>query len=193
MGPPYPVDEASFTDTCKRLSSVEGSLLGAPGGGDGTPGSRRPSSGHGEENKRGGRPDSVGDSVLDKTVRTDLLMRSLGCLASFRCGLCTCVLLGAAENTRGLGWLPFRAEFYSTAVCERRFPPYFVVRQQRVSFLHPRQESSRRRAILSSHRTEYALFVSPPGCTRLILTSRLTPGGTGTEVNGNRPGLAIYN
>lgn len=90
---PYPVDEASFTDACKRLASVEDSFSRVSGGGGGGGGGdcsgddsagRRPSSGVG-----GGRSKSSGGgSPVGATVApAELLMRSLGCLASFRCSL----------------------------------------------------------------------------------------------------------
>ncbi|CAB1096326.1 unnamed protein product [Ectocarpus sp. CCAP 1310/34] len=66
LAPPYLVDEASFTDACKRLSSVEDSaLLGKSGAG-------------------GGSPATAAGLAADIAGPEESLMRSLGCLASFR-------------------------------------------------------------------------------------------------------------
>lgn len=89
LGPPYPVDEASFTDGCKRLASVQDSFSRLPGGGNGN-GNVEGNS----ENDRwsclgGGRAESGGGyaTAVDAMVSAELLMRSLGCLASFRCSV----------------------------------------------------------------------------------------------------------
>lgn len=66
LAPPYLVDEASFTDACKRLSSVEDSArLGKSGAG-------------------GGSPATAAGVAADIAGSAESLMRSLGCLASFR-------------------------------------------------------------------------------------------------------------
>ncbi|CAM9950374.1 unnamed protein product, partial [Ectocarpus sp. 8 AP-2014] len=66
LAPPYLVDEASFADACKRLSSVEDSaLLGKSGAG-------------------GGSPAIAAGLAADVAGPAESLMRSLGCLASFR-------------------------------------------------------------------------------------------------------------
>eukprot|EP00903_Cladosiphon_okamuranus_P019598 g18024.t1 len=89
LGPPHPVDEASFTDACKRLASVEDSFSRAPDGGN----RNGNGNGNGEvncENDRwsglgGGRAESGGgDAAVDALAPAELLMRSLRCLASFR-------------------------------------------------------------------------------------------------------------
>lgn len=69
LGPPYAVDEESFLDACRRLTSMEEAVIGGGGGSGGSGGGRGGAAGSG----------AVADAGLN-----ELLMRSLGCLASFR-------------------------------------------------------------------------------------------------------------
>lgn len=72
LGPPYPIDEGSFLDTCKRLGAVADAFVGlsADGGGGGYPG-------------RTDQERSTDGGVADPAL-AEMLTRSLGCLASFR-------------------------------------------------------------------------------------------------------------
>lgn len=74
MRPPYPVDEASFVDTCKRFLSIEDSL--------------RATGGRHSVDLRGSRHGldaaNAGGHVAADRELTELLTRSLRCLSSFR-------------------------------------------------------------------------------------------------------------
>lgn len=63
FGPPYSIDEDSFVDACKRLSSIEESL--------------------GSDHRVGFAGGKSDDSLADSAL-TELMVRSLACLASFR-------------------------------------------------------------------------------------------------------------